>query len=567
MIPLRSEFAKLLCAALLAACVACSSEAPQELPLSGVLITIDTTNPEALGCYGRAGRVSPHLDKLARESVVYDYAHSVAPLTLPAHASMLTGLYPLRHTVRDNGHTPLPSSAQTLAELASQAGYQTAAFVAAAVLEAPYGLNQGFELYRTPPKASAKVGGTPGERTGFEISTEAAQWLRGRDTSKPFFLWVHYYDPHAPYAPPQRFLKQAAGDAYRGEVSAMDNAIGGLVKVLEAEQLLERTLIVVAADHGEALGRHGEETHSVFCYQATMRVPLFVRYPDAYGAGQRSAEVVSIVDVFPTFVEGLELGALGDVDGHSLFKRTVDPQRGAYFESYSGYLSYGWRPITGWVDARGKYIHSSPPEYLNPRVDPGETQNLLPAAEDQALLSRAAIAQLTRKSKLVRGSDESVDAATRQSIRALGYAGGADPEAELPDPLAELDLLDARTRLHELQAYYEATELSARGEFEQAIGVAQGIVAENPDNVLAITILGASHFKLGSYDEAVRTLESIPSGKRDAPNVREFLGHSYEKLGEHAKALAQFRLALEQKPGDAHFSEDVARVSRLVDAE
>ncbi len=556
---------RLLTVTLVLLCVACSSEEAPSLPPSGVLITLDTTNPEALGLYGRAGGVSPHLDQLAREGVVYDYAHSVAPLTLPAHASMLTGLYPVRHTVRDNGHTPLPNSAVTLAELARDAGYQTAAFVAAAVLEEPYGLNQGFDLYRTPSAQSAKVGGTPAERSGAEISSEAITWVRSLDESKPFFLWVHYYDPHAPYTPPKRFFDQAGGSAYRGEISAMDNAIGGLVDALRARGLLDNTLVVVAADHGEALGRHGEETHSVFCYQATMHIPMFVRYPDGYRAGQRSDEVVSLVDVFPTFVEGLQLGAPGDIDGHSLFKRKVDPERGAYFESYSGYLSYGWRPIAGWVDGRGKYIHGDPPEYMNPRRDPDETHNLLPGAESDAERARAAITSLTRLPKLELDGEQSIDARSRERIQALGYAGASDPDADIPGPLDESSLLDARDRLHELKAYYRATELSARGKFAEAMPIVQGILAENPNNVLASTLLGAFHFKLGDYQAAVQTFESIPSDKRNWPNVREFLGHSYEKLGRYEEALEQYRLALELKPGDAHHLQDQARTLRLLE--
>ncbi|RKY18760.1 MAG: hypothetical protein DRQ55_12525, partial [Planctomycetota bacterium] len=209
--------------------------------MSGLLITLDTTNPGALGCYGGAQGLSPALDALARESVVYDYAHSVAPLTLPAHASMLTGLYPLRHGVRDNGHTPLPAAAATLAEFAAEAGLQTAAFVAAAVMDAPYGLDQGFDVYRTPRAGSAQVGGSPGSRPGAEISADAVRWLRERDTSRPFFLWVHYFEPHAPYEPAPRFLDRVAGDAYLGEVAAMDDAVGALLSVLRGEGLLDQT--------------------------------------------------------------------------------------------------------------------------------------------------------------------------------------------------------------------------------------------------------------------------------------------------------------------------------------
>ncbi|RKY18976.1 MAG: hypothetical protein DRQ55_11935, partial [Planctomycetota bacterium] len=351
--------------------------------------------------------------------------------------------------------------------------------------------------------------------------------------------------------------------------------VGALLSALRAERLLDQTLVLVAGDHGESLGRHGEQTHSIFCYESTLRVPLFVRDPggqrdvdrgvDRVGGlvGRRSDALVSLVDVFPTFVEALQLGDVGDVDGQSLFRRAVDPGRGAYFESYAGHLAYGWRPIAGWIDAHGKYIHGSPPQYLDPRQDPDETHDLLPGAGLHAARARAAISALARRRRLSPGAHESVDAATREQVRALGYAGVSDPSAKLPEPLAEQGLPDPRGRLHELQAYYRATALGARGDYAEALPLLQAMIADNPHNVLAITLLGAFQYKLGQYREAIATLESIPAGKRDQANVREFLGHSYERLGEYDQALEQYRLALELKPGDAHHLQDVARVTQL----
>ncbi|MCB9914602.1 MAG: sulfatase [Planctomycetes bacterium] len=332
-----------------------------------MLVTLDTTNPGALGCYsGRAG-LTPHLDALAAEGVLYENARSVAPLTLPSHASMMTGLWPPRHTLRDNGLRALPESAETLAEAARARGYQTAACVAAVVLGESYGLDQGFDVYDAPHGAGPGHGHVL-ERSSAEVTAAALRWLDGRDRARPFFLWVHYFDAHAPYDPAPEFLAraQALGEArfpaYLGEVAQVDDAVGALLARLRAEGLLEHTLVAVVGDHGESLGRHGEPTHSLLAYDATIRVPLLLRYPDGYRAGERSAEFVSVADVAPTLLEALDLAPGGALDGRSLYRRAVPPGRGVYFESSYGWLNYGWSPLSGWASAEGTYLHSSAPE-------------------------------------------------------------------------------------------------------------------------------------------------------------------------------------------------------------
>src|SRR5262245_32946057 len=315
-----------------------TTAAPPRGPrISGILVTLDTTNATALGCYiPQHAYVTPNLLAFAQQSVVYLFARSVTPLTLPAHSSMMTGLYPLRHTVRVNGVSPLPSSATTLAELAKEEQYDTAAFVSAVVLAAPFQLSQGFDTYEQPHGKGGIF--TIVERNASETTQAAQAWLKHHDRSRPFFLWVHYYDAHAPYRPPPEFLqkvreneklpppkddrdKQALEQrlTYLGEVAYVDQQFGELMKTVSETQDMDRIMIVGAGDHGESLNRRDEPTHSVFCYDDTLRVPLIVHLPGRQRAGERSQEIVSLVDVMPTLAEGMGLPAAAKgLDGTSL---------------------------------------------------------------------------------------------------------------------------------------------------------------------------------------------------------------------------------------------------------
>ncbi|NOT32330.1 MAG: sulfatase, partial [Planctomycetes bacterium] len=282
----------LLLALALSAC-GHSAEAPPSL----LLLTLDTTNPEALGCYGGPRGLTPNLDRLAREGVLFEDARTVAPLTLPAHASLLTGLYPVRHTLRRNGETRLASEARTLAELAQEHGYLSAAFVAAVVLAPEFGLDQGFAHYDAPPTPENVEEHLLASRGADEIVARAVSWLDQHEPAQPFFLWLHLYDPHFPHDPAPEFLARAQGDPYLGEVAAMDAAIGTLLERLERDGRLANTLVVAAADHGEGRGRHGEETHGAFVFDSTLRIPLLARLPLCARAGERVRAPVSQVDV------------------------------------------------------------------------------------------------------------------------------------------------------------------------------------------------------------------------------------------------------------------------------
>lgn len=534
-----------------------SCSGASEPPLSAVLITLDTTNRDALGCFGQPLPLTPNLDRLAREGLAFDQARTVAPITLPAHGSMLTGLVPLRHGVRDNALAPLARAAETLPERLAAAGFQSAAFVSAVVLAAPYGLDQGFEVYDAPRGSESSATAHMLERPTSATVGAACDWLRARERTRPFFLWVHAFEPHEPYAPAPEFLALAQGNPYLGEVAALDHALGELLRALDEEHGLDRLVVIVSADHGEMLGEHGERTHSVLCYERALRVPMLVRLPDAARAGERVATPVCVTDVMPTFLDALGLEVPAGLDGRSLL--ATDPARGTYFESYTGYLNYGWSPISGWVDARGKYLHGSASELFDLAADPAESTNLLPARAPEAERFRTALEALSKLPRVERGADEHLGDALRSDIEALGYAGAASGASAFPEPLSDTGLPDPRERMDELERFYRAVLRHNYGKRAEAIAELFELVRANGRNATALNVLATYLFQEKRVEEALAVLERIPEHARERVTVQDLLGHCLEQLGRPADALTHFERALALKPGDPHQQQDLAR--------
>ena len=551
--------APLLLAAL-AGCGGSAEERDEALPLSGVLITLDTTNAGALDIYGKDHDLTPNLEALAAESVVFDRAYSVAPITLPSHTSMLTGLYPLRHGVRENGMMKLSQEAETLAERAQEAGFATAAFVSASVLLNDYGLDQGFDVYDQPARESRMSTVAISENSSAQVTDKALAWLKRRDAQRPFFLWVHYFDPHMPYTPPPELVAKAGGNLYRAEIAGMDRDIGRLVDGLAAEVGLDALTLAVVADHGEAFQSHGEPTHSLFCYDATIQVPFLVRFPDGRRAGTRSAEVVSVVDVFPTFLDELGLAPAADVDGLSLAGAELPADRGVYMESYSGYLTYGWSPIAGWTDAGGKYLHSSAPEFYDLARDPKESNNLFGRGAFDASPYLRAIEALARRPRLATGGDVELSAERIRELNALGYAAAGHASKAMPEPL-EPTGLPAPTEKVELYAKSAfATGVVGAGQYEEAIPLLREILVESPNDINALENLGFSLVSTGRYEEAIEPLRKALARGAEHHLTLVSLGLSYEQTGQLDKSLVAYQRAERLLPGGRGIAEAIARV-------
>jgi len=556
----------LACAAAAVAVLACGGDERPHRRASAVLITLDTTRADALGAYGGVPGITPALDRIAREGIVYTAARTVAPITLPAHASMLTGLYPPRHGTRDNGWSPLTGSAHTLAEHARQAGLATAAFVAAIVLDAAYGLDQGFDVYRGPARRVSGTNAAVPSLPGDAVAAQAAAWIEQLDTDRGFFLWLHLFDPHFPLQPARRFLEQAGGNRYLAEVAAADAAVDQLVDALEHAGALDDTFIAVVGDHGEGLGDHGEDAHGVFAYDSTLRVPFLLRHGDGYGAGTRSDEIVSVVDVFPTLIEALGLGEAGVNDGISLYRSTVPDGRGAYFESYYGHLQYGWAPLVGWVDGRGKFLHAARTEYYDIDADPGELNDLVASAEDLAPY-RSAIASVLRAERL--RAEYAVAPEVARGLEQLGYAtsGEAAPSAiALPDPLAAHGLPDPHERRAEASAFHQALGAASRGDLDTTIAVLRGLLETRPDNPSALHYLSAALIEREGCEPALAVLQRLEAHGGMRPASLANFGTCLLRMGRPDESLAYFERALALDPGSPSAREGLGLARRSLAA-
>ena len=408
------------------------------LPHGVVLITLDTTRADYLGAYGSTHAATPNLNRLASRAVVFEQAMTVAPLTLPAHSSLFTGLLPPRHGVRDNAGALAPHH-DTLAELIRRRGFQTAAFVSSAILHADRGLAAGFETY-DDRRATSRALAANLQRPANQTVDAALKWLHSRH-DRPFFLWVHLYDPHAPYDPPEPLRTAYRDNPYAGEVAFADAEIGRLTAFLEARELLDRTALIVTADHGESLHEHGEPGHGIFLYQSVIRIPLIVRAPGL--AARRVAAVTRLVDVMPTILDlaGAGRPAAG-LDGISLIdmmRGAANPDLDAYAESQYP-LDFGWSPLRSLQNGRFKLIAAPRPELYDLEGDPSELRNLFGTRPQLARAMAQRLVEMESGATAREGvTNWESPPEVAERLAALGYiARGERPapsaQAPLPDP-------------------------------------------------------------------------------------------------------------------------------------
>ena len=435
---------------LAAACALVGSRAHSPRPRAIVLVTLDTTRADGLPAYGFRGVTTPAIDRLAGEGTIFENAESVAPLTLTAHASIFTGLYPPRHGVRDNLAPPLDAAHAAMAEVLRADGFRTGAFVGSAVLRRDRGLARGFDVYDdgTPPG-----GRTPRRRSAREVVDAANAWINSLGQER-FFLWVHLYDAHAPQTLPVEFRREY-GDRYEGAIAYMDAQIARLLGALQQARRLESTAIVLAADHGESLGDHGEREHGLFVYESVLRVPLIVRAPGV--RPRRVADLASLVDVFPTVLDLLGHRARPGSDGRSLLPAMRGqrlPERSVYAESMYA-ERFGWSPLRTIRDGRFKFIDAPRPELYDLATDPFEQRNLAAQRAPVAAAMRAELentaAGHTRPSGLAPPD-------VLRELAALGYVApgpagrAAAAGAARLDPKDYIHVFNHATRSHSTQA-------------------------------------------------------------------------------------------------------------------
>lgn len=552
-----------------------------------LLITLDTTRADRLGCYGYAPARTPTLDALAADGVLFERAYTPAPLTLPSHASMMTGFYPPEHGLVTNGRGRLDESISTLAEVFRDAGYDTGAFLGSFVLNSKFGLERGFRVYdddmtNTDPTEY----GLHRQRDGIWVVDSALAWL-GRKRQKPFFCWVHLYDAHAPYlAHVEDFGDRFNDRPYDGGIAYVDLQVERLVKHLQMNQSWTQTLVVVVGDHGEGLGEHEERLHGLTLYDSVLRVPWIWAGRGATAAGRRVPQPVSLVDLRPTLLEGVGLRDPAPISGRSLYAALSGGEI-ASGNCYSGsdfpLLEYGWSPLRSLVTAEWKYIRSPEAELYDLSSDPQETNNLAAAMPEQVHELENQLAVMEQAMVTRQGTAVELSSGERRALESLGYLGGQSrkrqpdaPEEQSPEqfpdvkrmlpifnkveaaklqiesdaPAAELQLYElVREAPEYLPArYFLAEALTKQQKFAESREVSEAVLERDPDNSEAHFQLGTIHWEQQQFAEAADEFRKSLVTKPQAYGSLFCLAQSLARLGRTGEAEQAFLRALDQDP-------------------
>jgi choline-sulfatase len=565
----------------LAGCGPHRTEAGAAGPPNLLLVTVDTLRADRVGAYGGAAG-TPALDRLAREGVRFATASAAAPLTLPSHATILSGLLPPHHGLRDNGAGRFPEDRPTLATLLAGAGYRTGAFVSAFVLDRRFGLARGFEVYDDEVERSREgVAALESERRGDRTVDRALAWLAGSagGDRRPFFLWVHLYDPHFPYRPPEPYRSRSPGggahSAYDGEVAFADAQVGRLLDALDRRGLAGRTVVAAAADHGEALGEHGEPTHGLFLYESTLRVPLLLRLPGRPG-GRTVTTPVSLADLAPTLAGllGRDLrdaamapgasGAGGRLDGRDLAADLAAGREPAPADLYAETRYpriFGWSGLASLRRRDLKYIAAPRPELYDLARDPGETSDLAAVPkgtgaarpETRGFAERLAAITAIEAAAVAPAPGATPDEETRRRLASLGYAAptvGAAPagpraDAGLPDPKDRVDLFRRYEQAH------AALDEENEGDMAGAAPELAALVAADPANPVFRARLAELRRRQGDAAEAAALYRQAVAAAPEDADAWYNLGMTLSEAGEAGEARTALERTLSLDPGRA----------------
>lgn len=528
-----------------------------------VVVTVDTLRADRLGCYGSTTVATPRLDRIAREGAIAPDASVHVPLTRPSHASLFTGLLPAAHGIRDNVSPALDAGVPTLAETLHAAGFRTAAFVSSIVLSRQSGLHRGFDVYSDAFDAGEDDARFLNsiQKRGDGPTAEAIAWLEKEAPSGArLFAWLHLYDPHDPYEPPEPHASRYAGRPYDGEVAYADELVGRLDDALARLGLRDDALLVVTSDHGEGLGEHGEEVHGYFVYETTLRVPLLLRGP-GIAAGTRVPGTAHTIDLLPTAQAMLGLPAPARTDGRDLAPALrggpAPPEAPTYAESLTPLLHYGWSDLRALSDGRFKYILAPRPELYDLREDPRELRNLAEADGARAQAMRAALLKRiegeTRAAATV-----SVPPEVLERLGALGYVGGgsnpaptgADPKDKLEDYKAVNRLVrEGLTRLHDRDFVGSAERFRA-------------LRARGIDSFESRYYLGRALVGLSRWREAAAEFEGALRWQPAYVAAHEALASCRERMGDRRGALAALREGQRRSPRDPRLFDAEAGLQR-----
>ncbi|MCI0416952.1 sulfatase-like hydrolase/transferase [bacterium] len=489
-----------------------------------MLVTIDTLRADHLPAYGYSKVKTPNLDRVAAQSFKFARAFAHVPLTLPSHASILTGRLPISHGVRDNGSFHLEDSENTLAEILRDKGYATAGFISAFVLDSTFNIQQGFDFYYDNFDVAEYQGVDPRsiQRRADETVTEAQNWV-DQNSPKKFFMWIHFYDPHDPYDPPEPYRSEYSSEPYDGEIAFTDAAFGKLLAKLESKELMNRTILIVTADHGEGLGEHGESTHGMFLYNTTMHVPLFIRMPG--GKSKTVEELVSHIDLVPTILDLVGIQIPAAVHGASIIpiiEGKEKKKRVAYSESFYSLFHYGWSALEGVTSKKYKYIQAPRPELFEVQKDWGEMKNI---AQQNGPLARAMKSELdgiiTVYAKKDLQSPRNMDLEMAEKLRSLGYI------ASRVSPTKRSEKIDPKDKIYLAVRLQEAAGAALAKNYPLAIRLIEPVLKEQGNIVEGLYVAGVSYAGVGNYDQAIHYLLQAISLTPDHAMAQYNLGAAY----------------------------------------
>jgi arylsulfatase A-like enzyme/tetratricopeptide (TPR) repeat protein len=507
-----------------------------------LLVTIDTLRADHLPAYGYTKIQTPNLDRLANESFVFDDVIAQVPMTLPSHTSILTGLLPPAHGVRDNAGFILDPKVTTLAETLKSKNYKTAAFISAFVLHSQFGLAQGFDLYSDNfSLVQANVDSSHVSRRAEETELEVDNWLK-KNSDQKFFLWVHYYDPHDPYDPPEPYKTEYASSLYDGEISYTDHVFGKLYDLLDQLQLKEKTIVIMAGDHGEGLGEHKEQTHSIFIYNATQHVPLMIRLPKV--KPKRIQGVASLVDIVPSVLEWLGIQPDQNIQGRSLIPLIEGKAstRVAYSESIFPELHYGFSSLRRITTDQYEFIDAPNPELYDGMNDRSELKNLIKEKPEIAKTMHQKLDELLKSFQTDAKQTQKMDAETEEKLRAMGYVGtivSSTPESLKIDPKDKIDLLESISQAHQAlnkKNYPFVVETTTR------------VLKQEPNMVDAHFLLATAYLNMNENEKALTEMMNTIRLKPDHVQTLFNLGGFYQIQGKLDEAEKWYLQLLKVQP-------------------
>lgn len=534
---------------------------PQTARTPVILITIDTLRADRLGCYGAKSVSTPAMDQLAADGVRFSDALSQVPITLPSHAVILTGTYPMYNGVRDFTSTGLPANIGMISEAFHRHGYLTAAFVSAFVLDRTWGFDRGFDTYDDQFEARQYETRNPGEirRPGNVTVDHVLAWLKTHSeaaSGKPFFIWVHLYDPHSPYDPPEPFHSRYAGRLYDGEVAYTDSQLARLFGFLKKQGLYDRALIVLLSDHGESLGEHGEAEHGFFIYNSTLHVPLIFKLPDAVEQGRVINAPVGTVDVSPTLLDLLHMQDpisrqfQGISLASAILGKGTEPAIPVYSETYYPFDSFGWSPLRSVSNGASEFIQAPRPELYDLRRDPGENHNMAVTKSAEAAGLHSQLQGVERRYS--RSAPNTVSAgpalseATVEKLKSLGYLAYSAPAPVSPSG----KLADPKDKIRVYNLILRAEDLSSARRYAQSNELLDKISAQDSNLYLVPFMRAENAMQMKDWPAAEKEFLACLHINPNFQQAIMGLGRSYLNSGDAFRANPWFELAVHNNPRD-----------------